>query len=366
MNCVSRNRITDGSVLFPAFAREAGAILLPPFAIGRGPLLLPRLARGTGPVLPPPFARGGRGGLHAGTPRLSGLEIVLLTSLQIQPKTWRGLAVTPPTPPCEGGEKFEFRVGSETTTGPLLLPPFATGGLHAGTSRLNGLEIVLPPSPQIQCETLRDLAVPPPTPPCEGGEKFQSRVESEKETGPLLLTPFATGGRGGLHAGTTRANGLETVLRPSLQIQCETLRDLAVTPPTPPCEGGAEIQSRVESEKETGPLLLPPFARGGRGGLRASTTRLNGLETVLPTRLKIQPKTWRDLAVTPPTPPCEGGEKFQSRARSETSFKSLFLSWLGVLLLGAYLLFAHGCHADVDDEPGLLPDLTNQRQATAP
>ena len=51
--------------------------------------------------------------------------------------------------------------------------------------------------------------------------------------------------------------------------------------------------------------------------------------------------------------------------KSETSFRSLFLSWLGIMLVGTYLLFAHGCHADVDDEPALLPDLSSQQQSTA-
>ncbi len=30
--------------------------------------------------------------------------------------------------------------------------------------------------------------------------------------------------------------------------------------------------------------------------------------------------------------------------------------WLTMMILAGYLLFNHGCHADVDDEPGLLPD----------
>jgi hypothetical protein len=82
----------------------------------------------SGPILLPPFARGGRGGLHAGIFPLHGLDIVLPTCLQIQPKTRRDVAVTPPTPPCKGGEKFKARLESETETGPLLLPPLQRGG----------------------------------------------------------------------------------------------------------------------------------------------------------------------------------------------------------------------------------------------
>jgi hypothetical protein len=120
------------------------------------------------------------------------------------------------------------------------------------------------------------------------------------------------------------------------------------------------------TDAKTVPLLLPPLARGGRGGLHPGTSPSDHLETVLPTCLQIQPKTWRDVAVTPPTPPCEGGEKFKSGVRSETSSRGLLWSWLGISLLAGYLLFAHGCHRDVDDEPALLPDITNQRQSTAP
>ena len=45
-----------------------------------------------------------------------------------------------------------------------------------------------------------------------------------------------------------------------------------------------------------------------------------------------------------------------------TSKFSVRWSFLAAMLLGTYLLFSHGCHADVDDEPGLLPDVTGQQQ----
>ncbi len=34
--------------------------------------------------------------------------------------------------------------------------------------------------------------------------------------------------------------------------------------------------------------------------------------------------------------------------------------WLTVITISLYLLFNHGCHADVDDEPGLVPQLKSQ------
>ncbi len=39
---------------------------------------------------------------------------------------------------------------------------------------------------------------------------------------------------------------------------------------------------------------------------------------------------------------------------SGTSLRPLI--GIGTMLLGLYLLFQHGCHRDIDDEPGILVD----------
>ena len=42
-------------------------------------------------------------------------------------------------------------------------------------------------------------------------------------------------------------------------------------------------------------------------------------------------------------------------AASQTPVPTIW-GWLSMIVLAGYLLFNHGCHAEVDDEPGLLPD----------
>src|SRR4051794_9449148 len=101
------------------------------------------------------------------------------------------------------------------------------------------------------------------------------------------------------------------------------------------------ISTRIEF---LSPLGRGSWGRNDRASYHHTTPRRRDLQR--------PPCAQRAVAVTHPALPCQAGEKFRLRL-------------LITVLLGGYLLLCHGCHADVDDEPGLLPDITTQRTHTS-
>jgi hypothetical protein len=57
-------------------------------------------------------------------------------------------------------------------------------------------------------------------------------------------------------------------------------------------------------------------------------------------------------------------ERLTNTERPGQGFSLSRWGWLGVIMLGLYLLFNHGCHADVDDEPGVVPEIKQGSKRT--
>jgi hypothetical protein len=64
------------------------------------------------------------------------------------------------------------------------------------------------------------------------------------------------------------------------------------------------------------------------------------------------------MIATPPSPTSDA----TTRGKVQSSPRSSFFGWgwVTVLMISVYLLFNHGCHADLDDEPGLFPEIKSQ------
>lgn len=49
-------------------------------------------------------------------------------------------------------------------------------------------------------------------------------------------------------------------------------------------------------------------------------------------------------------------------SENTTPAKAKYTRWLFLLaILSAFPIFSHGCHRDVDDEPGLIPEVRDQK-----